>query len=163
MIVLAFFNVLLYALIAGQGFYMLLGGSRALKQLSVGAFIEHRQSVDKAIARSLSISYLLTLAYSASYIFLVWYERPSLQLAPAILAFLLLVTDVFIATKGNVPLNKEINSWQEHAYPMDWITHRDLWIKYMTWRNWLSIFALIFFLLAFYWALFNLSCPQYFL
>ena len=147
--ILAFFNVLLYALIAGQGFYMLLGGSRALKQLSVGAFIEQRQSVDKAIARNLSISYLLTMIYSASYILLlVWYEMSLMELAASVLAFLLLVTDVFIATRGNAPLNKEINSWQAHAYPMDWITQRDLWVSYMTWRNWLSIFALVVFLFS---------------
>ena len=145
--IIAFFNVLLYALIAGQGFYMLLGGSQALKQLSVGAFIEQRQSVDKAIARNLSLFYWLTLIYSASYILLlVWYEMPLLQLAAAILAFFLLLTDVFITTRGNVPLNKEINSWQAHAHPMDWVVQRDLWISYMTWRNWLSIFALVVFL-----------------
>ena len=145
--ILAFFNVFLYALIAGQGFYMLLGGLQALKQLSIGAFIEQRQSVDKAITRNLSVSYLLTLAYSASYIFLlVWNEASQLQLATALLALLLLVADIFIATRGNVPLNKEIDSWQANAHPMDWTTHRDLWIKYMTWRNWLSIFAFAIFL-----------------
>ncbi len=147
--ILAFFNILLYALIAGQGFYMLLGGSQALKQLSASAFIEQRQSVDKAIARSLSISYLLALVYSAAYIFLlVWNEAPQLQLAATIMAFLLLVADVFIATRGNAPINKEINTWQALAHPMDWTTYRDLWIKYMTWRNWLSIFALVVFLFA---------------
>lgn len=145
--ILAYLNVLLYALIAGQGFYMLLGGSQALKQLSVGAFIEQRQSVDKAIARNLTISYLFTLAYSASYILLlVWYEMPLLQIAVALLAFLLLLADLFIATRGNLPLNKEINTWQVHAHPMDWVAQRDLWISYMTWRNWLSIFALVVFL-----------------
>lgn len=147
--IIAFFNVLLYALIAGQGFYMLLGGSRALKYLSVGAFIEHRQSVDKAIARNLSVSYMLTLVYSASYIFLlVWYEAPQLQLAATVLAFLLLVADLSIALRGNLPINKEINTWQEQAHPMDWTTHRDLWIYYMTWRNWLAIFALVAFLFS---------------
>lgn len=148
--ILAFCNALLYALIAGQGFYMLLGGSQALRQLSVGAFIEQRQSVDKAIARNLSASYLLTLIYSASYIvLLVWNgEATQLQAAATILAFLLLVADVLIATRGNAPLNKEINTWQAHAYPMDWTTHRDLWIRYMTWRNWLAIFALIAFLFS---------------
>ncbi|MBV6442576.1 MAG: hypothetical protein DYG98_05095 [Haliscomenobacteraceae bacterium CHB4] len=147
--ILSFFNALLYALIAGQGFYMLLGGSRALQQLSVGAFIEQRQSVDKAIARNLSLSYLLTFVYSASYIFLlVWNEAPQVQVAASILAFLLLVADAFIATRGNAPLNKEINSWREHAHPLDWTTHRDLWISYMTWRNWLSILALAVFLLV---------------
>lgn len=145
--ILAFFNVFLYALIAGQGFYMLLGGSRALKQLSVGAFIEQRQSVDKAIARNLSLSYLFTLAYSASYIFLLaWNVAPQIQLAAAILAFLLFLADLLLAVRGNAPLNKEINTWQEHAHPMDWTTHRDLWTKYMTWRNWLSIFAFAMFL-----------------
>ncbi|MCW5923832.1 MAG: hypothetical protein KIS77_15930 [Saprospiraceae bacterium] len=146
--ILAFFNALLYALIAGQGFYMLLGGSQALKQLSVGAFIEQRQSVDKAIARNLSASYLLTLIYSASYIvLLVWNGGATqLQVAATIMAFLLLVADVLIATRGNAPLNKEINTWQAHAYPMDWTTHRDLWIRHMTWRNWLAIFALVAFL-----------------
>ncbi|HRI59884.1 MAG TPA: hypothetical protein PK228_09175 [Saprospiraceae bacterium] len=148
--IFAFFNILLYALIAGQGFYMLLGGSQALKQLSVGAFIEQRQSVNKAIARNLTISYLFTLAYSASYILLlVWYEMPLLQMAAALLAFLLLLADLFIATRGNLPLNKEIDTWQAHAHPMDWVTQRDLWISYMTWRNWLSILALVIFLLGF--------------
>jgi hypothetical protein len=105
--------------------------------------------VDKAIARNLSISYWLTLIYSASYILLlVWYEMPQLQLAAAILAFFLLLTDVFIATRGSMPLNKEINSWQEHAHPMDWTMQRDLWVSYMTWRNWLSIFALMVFLFS---------------
>lgn len=147
--ILTFFNVFLYALIAGQGFYMLLGGSQALKQLSVGAFIEQRQSVDKAITRNLSASYLFTLAYSASYIFLLaWNEAPQLQLATAILAFLLFLADLLLAVRGNAPLNKEIDSWQEHAHPMDWTTHRDSWIKYMTWRNWLSIFAFAMFLLG---------------
>jgi hypothetical protein len=145
--IIAFFNVLLYSLIAGQGFYMLLGGSQALKQLSVGAFIEQRQSVDKAITRNLSLSYLLTLAYSASYIFLlVWNKTPQLQLTTAILAFLLFLADLFLAIRGNVPINKEIDSWQENAHPMDWTTYRDLWIKYMAWRNWLAILALVVFL-----------------
>jgi hypothetical protein len=147
--ILAFFNVLFYSLIAGQGFYMLLGGSKALRQLSVGAFIEQRQSVNKAIAQNLSISYLLTLVYSGSYIFLlVWNKASQLQVAAAILAFLLFLADLLLAVRGNVPLNKEIDSWQAHAHPMDWTTHRDLWIKYMTWRNWLSIFALVVFLLV---------------
>lgn len=145
--ILAFFNALLYALIAGQGFYMLLGGLQALKKLSVGAFIENRQSTDKAIARNLSLVYLLTVAYSATYLFLLgWYEMPQRQLLVSGLAFLLLLADLTIAVRGNLPINKEINTWQEHAHPMDWTTHRDLWINYMTWRNWLSIFALVTFL-----------------
>lgn len=145
--ILAFFNALLYALIAGQGFYMLLGGSRALKQLSAGAFIEQRQSVDKAIARNLSLLYLFTLVYSASYIFLlVWNEAPRMQASAATMAFLLLIADLLIAARGNLPINKAINSWQQHAHPMDWTTHRDLWINYMTWRNWLSVLALAVFL-----------------
>ena len=147
--ILSFFNALFYALIAGQGFYMLLGGSRALRQLSIGTFIEQRQSVDKAISRNLSIAYLFTLVYSASYIVvLVLYETPQPQLAAAILAFLLLTADLAIAVRGNLPINKEINSWQEHAHPMDWTTYRDLWIRYMTWRNWLAVSALVVFLFS---------------
>ncbi|HET6994193.1 MAG TPA: hypothetical protein VFI06_04375, partial [Chitinophagaceae bacterium] len=45
----------------------------------------------------------------------------------SVISLLLLITDIALSLKGNVPLNKAINSWTASDYPSNWKEYRSKW------------------------------------
>ncbi len=47
----------------------------------------------------------------------------------------MLIIDIIITIKGNMPINNIINSWSMENYPSDWRDYRSKWLFYFTQRQ----------------------------
>ena len=51
------------------------------------------------------------------------------------ISFLALVADVVLTLKGNVPINKTINTWSPGNYPDNWESYRERWLRIFYYRE----------------------------
>jgi uncharacterized membrane protein len=122
-------SMVLYAFIVGQSFFYLLAFSRATKKMQAASYIESRKLIDRELQSSLSFVYY---AAAAAIILLIAFSvvNPGgLVFITAIIALVALIADVILALKGNVPINKRINSWTETNYPLNWKLYRAKWFN----------------------------------
>jgi uncharacterized membrane protein len=57
----------------------------------------------------------------------------------SVIALVALLEDVLLAVKGNIPLNKFINSWTPINYPSNWKQYRSKWFTLYHVRQILNI------------------------
>jgi hypothetical protein len=57
----------------------------------------------------------------------------------SIISLAALIADVILAIKGNIPLNKEINSWTFSNYPANWDEYRSKWFRIYNTRQSINI------------------------
>jgi len=55
--------------------------------------------------------------------------------ALALLGLALIISDMVVTLKFNVPLNKEVQKWKPETPPADWMRLRDRWEKFHTVRT----------------------------
>ena len=111
-LLLRFLHLVAYFFIASQAGYYLLCFYQVLKKLPPEKFVEIRQLTDPLIERPLRFFYVSGLLLSLILIF--WspsVESPAASLS-LIIAGLLLIIDLVLAMKFNVPINKVINKLQ---------------------------------------------------
>ena len=61
----------------------------------------------------------------------------------SVIALVALVIDIAIAMKGNIPLNKTINSWTPAQYPNNWEQVRANWFSLYHVRQAINIVGFI--------------------
>ncbi len=140
-------QTLLFCIIAGQAFFYLIGGAAGLKNVSAGAFIEQRKAIDLVIAPWLKIIYPLSIVVSVAVLMLLGQPIGSSSFVLSLVALVLILADMVIAIRGDVPINREIQSWSVAAHPAHWADLRDQWFAYMRWRQLCSITGLLCLLL----------------
>jgi uncharacterized membrane protein len=57
----------------------------------------------------------------------------------SVISLVALLADVVLALKGNIPLNKYINSWSSWDYPDNWQQYRAQWFNLYHIRQALNI------------------------
>ena len=146
-----FIQILLFCVIAGQAFFYFIGGTAALKNVSATAFIEQRKAIDTEIAPYLKVIYPLTIVISIAMLVLLRQQLGSALFMLSAAACLLVVIDLAIAMKGNIPLNQRISTWPLDAYPGNWHVVRDRWLTYMHYRQFCDIAGLLCLLVGIIW------------
>lgn len=127
--ILILINLLAYSLIVGQAYMYMIALSDVSKKLDAASYIQFRQLTDVnfmakykyVIYGSLLTSLLLcifTAGKPAGFLFI-----------SAVIAFAALIADTLLAIKGNVPINKLINTWSADNYPANWQTYRNRWLQ----------------------------------
>ncbi|MVM31134.1 hypothetical protein GO755_13920 [Spirosoma sp. HMF4905] len=145
-----FIQTLLLCIIAGQAFFFLIGGTAGLKNVSASTFIEQRKAIDLVIGPYLKVIYLISVLVSTVVLILLRQQVGSFSFLLSTGILVLILIDLTIALKGNIPLNQLIQSWSLTDYPANWATIRDQWLAYMYWREACSITALLCALLGVY-------------
>ena len=143
-----FIQVSLLCVIAGQAFFYLIGGTAGVRNVSVGSFIEQRKAIDPVIAPILKILYPLCAITGVLVLILLRQQFYSLTFLLSALALLLVLVDMAVAVKGEVPINQQVIGWTAIAHPDNWATVRDQWLTYMHWRQGCSITALLCLLIS---------------
>lgn len=138
-----FIQTVLFCIIAGQAFFYLIGGTAGLKNVSASTFIEQRKAIDVVIGPYLKILYPSTILISLIVLILLRQQVNSTLFLLSSLTFLLIVADLAIAIKGNIPLNQQMQGWSTTNYPANWSVVRDQWMNYMHWRQACSITGLL--------------------
>lgn len=122
-----FITLLLYAFVTAQSFFYILAMSRTAKHMQPVTYIESRQLLDKNLQVTLRLVYYLTLIASIALTTFCVVNPSGVLFISSIISLILLIADILLATKGNVPLNKVINSWTSSNYPANWKDYRNKW------------------------------------
>ena len=77
---------------------------------------------------------ILFIAFS---LFLVWTDTS--RLLVGLTALVLYIANMVVTLRFNVPLNKEVQSWQHDAPPAEWARVRDRWQRFHTLRTMLIV------------------------
>lgn len=119
--------------------------------LNAPHYIQMRKLLDKNFRKKYSLIVYTALASATCTMILCSTPPQSILFISICLAWLMLVTDVLITIKGNMPINNIINSWSEADYPSDWEKYRSKWLFYFSQRQIVVttgytalIFALVF-------------------
>lgn len=101
--------------------------SRVTKSMQPVTYIESRQLLDKNLQSSLSVVYYLALAASIALTAFCVINPSGILFICSIISLVSLIIDVTLTLKGNVPLNKIINTWTASNYPANWKEYRSKW------------------------------------
>jgi hypothetical protein len=115
----------------------------ATKSMQPATYIESRQLLDKQLGKSLSYVYYLALLSSIALVTFCFVNPNGLMFMCSFISLGTLVADVVIAVKGNLPLNKTINSWSNSEYPANWQEYRSRWFRFYTTRQTLNVIGFI--------------------
>lgn len=145
-------HLILVIIIASQGIFYLLGASEAFRKLSTVAFAEQRRLLDGVIASRFRFIYLLTLATGLLIIFLTRHTPQEKTFICTLAATLLLIADIIVALKGNIPVNNMFSNFSPSSpsAPADWHFLQVRWISCMVIRGIYSTISLLIILFSFY-------------
>ena len=124
-----FITVMLYAVVISQSFFYMLAMSNVTKSMQPGTYIESRKLLDQNLSSSLAAVYYLALAASILLVSFCVINPSGLLFICSVVALLSLIIDIVFTLKGNVPLNKIINTWTISDYPANWKEYRTKWLS----------------------------------
>jgi len=123
-------NLLGYAFVVSQPFFYLLAMSNAQKNLRGPAYVELRNLLDSNLMVKNRIVYYVVLVSSIAVCICSFNHPLSLVFITSAIACAALWIDVYLMMKGNIPLNKYIQTWTPEEYPADWQKYREAWFSY---------------------------------
>lgn len=149
--VLMFCYVLLYFILAGQAVFYKLCFTRVFGEIPGSHFIAVRKLADPILAKRLALVYYSSLVLGITLVVMAVINSSLAVITLSALAFLMLVADVVLARKYNIPLNTQIRDLSE---PTDAISGQ---LQYQ-WLKWIDIrgnfilagFVVLIILLAFF-------------
>jgi len=136
--IIRFVNIILVALLAGTSFGIWMGLNPM--KYSVSTYIEQQQHLVLALQPLLvSLVIIATILTIAS----AFLQRNSKRIFIALLfAALFLLSCIIITRLGNLPVQKEMLTWNADSFPEDWTTLRDKWWTFHIMRTIAELIAL---------------------
>ena len=134
-----FITLLMYAFVISQSFFYILAMSTTLKKMQAGTYIETRNLLTQNLKAPLQIVYYSALGASLLLTAFCVVNPGGWLFITSVIALVALLADVLIAIKGNIPLNKFINSWTSNNYPENWALYRSKWFNLYHVRQALNI------------------------
>ena len=138
-----FITLLMYAFVISQSFFYILAMSSTMKKMQVETFIETRNLLTKNLQVPLQVVYYTTLGAAILLTSFCVVNPSGWLFISSVVALVTLLADVALATKGNIPLNKAINSWTTINYPPNWKQYRAKWFTLYHIRQVLNITGFI--------------------
>jgi uncharacterized membrane protein len=134
-----FITLLMYAVVISQSFFYILAMSSTLKKMQAGTYIETRNLLTQNLQAPLQVVYYTTLGASLLLTSFSVVNPAGWLFITSVIALVALLADVLLAVKGNIPLNKFINSWTTDNYPENWKQYRSKWFNLYHIRQALNI------------------------
>lgn len=138
-----FITLVMYAVIAGQSFFYMLGLSNAIKKMQAVAWIETRKLIDAELQLKLSLIYYVALCASILLTAFSVVNPTGILFSSAVVALITLLLDIGLAWHGNRPINKIIRSWSPSQYPDNWRQLRSRWFSIFHTRQVINIAGFI--------------------
>jgi uncharacterized membrane protein len=123
-------NLLGYAFVVSQPLFYLLAMGDAQKRLQAPAYVELRNLLDSNLMVKNRIVYYAVLVTSPLTCIFNLHHPEGLLFITSVIACVALWIDVYLMFKGNLPLNRFIQTWTPHDYPPNWERYRALWFSY---------------------------------
>lgn len=128
--IIQFLNLIAFAFVVSQAIFYFLAMSNTQKKMGAHSYIELRNLLYKNLAINLRIVYYATLLTSISWFVYTISAHAYPQFISAAISLAALLIDVFYLFKGDMPINKIIQTWTPENYPANWETYRKKWLSY---------------------------------
>ncbi len=137
--IIRFINIILVALLAGTSFGIWMGFNPM--NYSASTYIEQQQHLVLSLQTLLvSLVIIATLVTFAS----AFLQRKNRQILVALIfAALFLLSCIVITRLGNLPIQKEMLTWNANSFPENWTTLRDKWWAFHVMRTIAELIALV--------------------
>lgn len=149
---LIFLNILVYSIIVSQSFMYMIALRNVQESMGAASYIELRKLLDRNFLKKFKPVVYSALLLNLVLVVVAVFQSSALLLAGSIIAFAGLVTDVVLIVKGDMPINRIINSWTLETFPVNWVEYRNKWLYWFSWRQVANISGFIALLIA---AIFN--------
>ena len=125
-------NLLAYSFIVSQSFSYIIALRNVQSNMQPAAYIELRKLLDKNFQVKFRIVVYISLLTCTVLTVLSSMNLTGLLFITSATALTGLVLEILLAVKGNVPINKVINTWSADNYPADWKDYRAKWLSIFT-------------------------------
>jgi uncharacterized membrane protein len=146
--ILLLLNLFVYAVVVGQSFLYIVALRNVQESMEAPAYIELRKLLDRNFLQKFKpvmyLSLLLNLVSVISFLF----QTSFILQTGAVIAFVAIVADALLASKGNMPINKIINNWTAESYPANWKDYRSKWMYWYSLRQIANISGFLALLIA---------------
>ena len=141
-------TILSYSAIVGQSFMYIIALKNVQHKMAAASYIELRKLMDAAFR--VKYKFAVYAALLSNLVLLVMISKTywSIFFVTSCLAFFALIIDTVLSVKGNVPINKEINTWTTNTYPADWADYRTEWLQIFQYRQIVTITGFIILLIG---------------
>lgn len=111
--------------------------------MEAAGYIELRKLMDAAFRARYKFAIYAAVLSNLALLIAAGKTYCSIFFVTSCLAFFALVMDTLLSVKGNVPINKEINTWTTDNYPADWADYRTEWLQIFKYRQVVTITGFI--------------------
>ena len=122
-LIIRFLNILMAGLIAGTIFGIWIGYNP--QNLSAPTYVEHQQSVIKALNTLMPILGLITIVLTVISAFMQ--KDNKIIFISLLVAAVLLIISGLVTRFGNQPINAIVMTWNKADVPSNWTELRDKW------------------------------------
>ena len=116
--------------------------------MAAASYIELRKLMDAAFRAKYKFAVYAALLSNLVLLVMISKTYWSIFFVTSCLAFFALIIDTVLSVKGNVPINKEINTWTTNNYPADWADYRTEWLQIFQYRQVVTITGFIILLIG---------------
>ncbi|MGG9964192.1 hypothetical protein [Ferruginibacter sp. SUN106] len=136
-------TILSYSAIVAQSFMYIIALKKVQYKMQAASYIELRKFLDAAFNATYKFAVYAALLSNIALLVVTGKNYFSIFFVTSCLAFGALIMDVLLALKGNMPINKQINTWAVDSYPEDWADYRAEWLQIFQYRQVVTITGFI--------------------
>jgi len=130
-----FVALIAYSIIVSQSFMYVLALRNTQLRMDAHSYIVFRHLVDANMQAKFRYVVYASIVATLTVTILTLSSGSGLMIGCTAFAFVALVADTAVTIRGNLPINKIMNTWSAEAYPADWSTLRAKWLHCFQWRQ----------------------------
>lgn len=128
-------TILAYSVIVAQSFMYIVALKNVQQGMQAESYIELRKLLDINFRANYKYAVYAALLTSLLLVLVNIKSPGSLLFITSAIAFTALIADVLLMMKGNMPINKLINTWTPVHYPDNWADYRAKWLQIFFYRE----------------------------
>jgi hypothetical protein len=146
--ILIVLNLFVYSVIVGQSFMYIIALRNVQESMGAASYIELRKLLDRNFLKKFKPVVYSALLLGLALVTVSLFQSSLVLTAGSIIAFAGLLIDVVLILKGDMPINRIINSWTLETFPANWVEYRSKWLYWFSWRQAANISGFIALIIA---------------
>jgi hypothetical protein len=128
-------TILAYSIIVGQSYMYIVALKKVQTDMGGGSYVQLRKLLDTNFRANYKYAVYAALVMSLLLVLINIRSSNSILFITASVAFIALIADLLMMMKGNMPINKLINTWTPVHYPDNWAEYRAKWLQIFFYRE----------------------------
>lgn len=141
-------NLFFYSVIVAQSFMYIIALRNVQESMGAASYIELRKLLDRNFLKKFKPVVYSALLLGLALVTMSLFQSSVVLTAGSIIAFAGLLIDVVLILKGDMPINRIINSWTLETFPRNWSDYRRQWLYWFSWRQVANISGFIALIIA---------------